>query len=164
MEEDKLQAVTKEEKLQVGFSYLIGWIPALIFWNQNKGKSEYVRFHTMQAILFSGAIAVFGILTMVVTMILTTLLALIIPLGFFLITPQAQFDPNALVAVVIVLLILGSFFSPFILLAPVQILQLINIGAIIEGFSGRDWRYPLLAKWAEKINQRDLENSRRNVQ
>ena len=164
MEEDKLQAVTKDEKLQVGFSYLIGWIPALVFWIQNKGKSAYVRFHTMQAILFSGVIAVFVILAMVVTMTLTTLFAIMIPLGILLVTPQAQFDPHSLAAILTTLFVLGAFFSPFILLAPVQILQLINLGAVIEGFSGRDWRYPLLAKWAEKINQRDLMTSRRNVQ
>jgi uncharacterized Tic20 family protein len=57
---------------------------------------------------------------------------------------------------------IGCIFIPLIFYFAILLIQGINIIATIQGFSGKDWRYPLLAKWAEKINQRDMETSLRN--
>jgi uncharacterized membrane protein len=161
MEEDKLQAVTKDEKLQVGFSYLFGWIPALYFWIQSKNKSAYVRFHTMQAILYNIVLACFSVLGGVL-MVVFSVLSFII---FITLTDLSHLRvgfPDSPQALLLLISNLGSVFVYLATYIPLLLIQAVNIIAVIQGFSGRDWRYPLLAKWAEKINQRDMETSLRN--
>ena len=161
MEENKLQAVTKDEKLQVGFSYLFGWIPALIFWIQSKNKSAYVRFHTMQAILYNIVLSCFSVLGAVL-MIAFSVFSVIIFTTATELLPLLDGLPDSIPSLLVLLSTFGNLFIPFVFYIPLVLIQAVNIIAVIQGFSGRDWRYPLLAKWAEKINQRDLENSRRN--
>jgi uncharacterized membrane protein len=161
MGEDRLETISRDERLQVGFSYLFGWIPALVFWIQSKGKSEYVRFHTMQVILFSVVWFVMNVLTTVL-MIVVSVLSFIFYYSLVEILPTLDSFAAGIDIILALLVIFGSVFIPFISYGPTFILGLLNIAATIQGFSGKDWRYPLLAKWAEKINQRDMETSLRN--
>ena len=161
MTEEKLQAVTSDEKTIVGVSYLFGWIAALLFWMQSKGKSEYVRFHTMQATLFSVALVVVYVFTIVLTMGITVFLSIILVTSI-VVLPELEGIQVGVGSIPFLLFTFGSILIPFFLFIPMWILQIINLGAVIQGFSGKDWRYPLLAKWAEKINQRDLGASQRN--
>jgi uncharacterized membrane protein len=161
MGEDRLETVSRDERLQVGFSYLFGWIPALVFWIQSKGKSEYVRFHTMQAILYNIVLACISTLVMGLMVV-----SFVFSVIFF--TTSADLSslhigvPNSIQSLPMLIFFIGCIFIPLIFYFAILLIQGINIIATIQGFSGKDWRYPLLAKWAEKINQRDMETSLRN--
>ena len=163
MSEEQLQTVTSDERLKVGLSYLFGWIPALLFWIQSRNDSAYIRFHTMQAILYSVTVVCLSVVSYVLMIAISTIFTILISIaiGIF---PLIEGDPGFVVSLMLILPILGSVILPFLIFVPLWVVEIVNLIAVIQGFSGKDWRYPLLAKWAEKINQRDLETSRRIVQ
>ncbi len=161
MTETEVGTRTSDEKLKAGFSYLLGWIPALIFWLQDRKNSEYVRFHSMQAILYSVILVVVGFLTyLIMVVVWTVVIILMIIVTVLIITTST--DSALFPAGIALFIYLLAGVSIIVAFLPIILLQIINIGAMIAGFTGRNWRYPLLAEWADKINQRDLERSRRN--
>ncbi len=163
MSEEKLQTVTSDERLKVGLSYLFGWIPALVFWIQSRNDSAYIRFHAMQAILYSVAVACLSVVSYVLMIAISTISTVFLSIGIGIL-PLLESDSGFIVFLLLILPILGSVVLPFLIFVPLWVVGIINLIAVIQGFSGKDWGYPLLAKWAEKINQRDLETSRRIVQ
>lgn len=167
MTEMAKQVPKQDEKLMAGFSYLFGWIPALIFWAYKKNESEYLRFHAMQAVLFSLMLVVLTIfilffqvviLPILMTASLFGVLALIVDGNTF------QQDPIIFINIMTGGIVLLTIFSILLVNLPVLILEGINLGAAVAGFLGRNWRYPILANWTDKINAKDqAHQAQRNV-
>jgi uncharacterized membrane protein len=159
MAEKDFPEPTSEERIIVGFSYLLGWIPALIFWTSKKTESQYIRFHTMQAILFSVMMILIAVISIIFMFVIMPISMTGIMFGMLAITADLStsgaLDPDLLMVITPALILLVVFLSIFLFEMPLIILQLVNLAAAVFGFTGRKWRYPLLAKWAEQINAKD---------
>ena len=147
--------VSAEEKRLSGFAYLLGVIPAVIIWLIKKDDSLFVNFHALQAALYSGLAnillfilaavqAAWMIIIMSSALIGTNLVADAIKPG----TPRIYLA----ISLIMILLILISAMA-FVIIA--MTLHLVNIILAVHAFSGRDWRYPILANWVEGILQKD---------
>lgn len=63
-----------DEKLAALLSYLVGWISGLLFYFA--GKSRYVKFHAMQAIIIFGTVTLFQLAIQLIRKGLTAFLPL----------------------------------------------------------------------------------------
>ncbi|MDY6847247.1 MAG: DUF4870 domain-containing protein [Chloroflexota bacterium] len=149
------QIVTSDEKVYAGFAYLLGFIPAIIIWLLKKGDSPYIKFHAMQAALYSGIVSIAAglILTVQIVMISVT------TIGAFVVTnviadmlePEFPLIYMLITIVMTVIIMLGVSIMALIVLP----LLLVNLIAAVYAFTGKEWRYPFLGDWVERILQKD---------
>ncbi|MFQ3565612.1 MAG: DUF4870 domain-containing protein [Aggregatilineales bacterium] len=115
------------------------FLPLVIYFMFRK-RSDYVAFHALQAfvIQLAGTVGAFALLTVgglvwVLGMVIA-LLAMVILIGFILVPVWG---------------IVGIVLAIFVLLLPVAMVLFGTIAAI-ETMSGRDYRYPLIARWVDR--------------
>jgi uncharacterized Tic20 family protein len=129
---------TSEERILAIISHLAalaigaGLVIPAILWSENRRKSDYIRFHTLQALGYQSLGYTIWLLAVMLLMVLFYLsmffLALIVP-------NAAQ---NHTITIILTIVLLIFLFGPIIpyLLLPV-------IAAVFCGL-GKDFRYPLL--------------------
>ena len=110
-----------DANIAAGLSYIVGWITGLIFFLMEK-QNRFVRFHSMQSILFSAALTAFYVLLNIVSFALA--IASIPFLG---------------------LLLSGAGFLVAIGAIIVWIFLLIN------AFQGKHFKLPVLGDYAERF-------------
>ncbi len=151
MVEEMSAVPTSEERLMAGFSHLLGIVPALIFWVIKKDESEYVRHQSLQAIFYQIFIFLVSILLVFVVIAFMALFMLII-FGLMAAVVASE-NPESLAASFSIIGLLmslapGLFGVYVIVLVP---LGIVNLIAAIFTFMGRPWRYPLIAKWVDRM-------------
>ena len=149
------QVVTSGEKVYAGFAYLLGFIPAIIIWLLKKEDSPYVKFHAMQAAFYSGIMSFAAVLLLAVqiAMILVTTIGAFIGTNVIADT----FEPESpliylLITIVMMMIIMVGFSIMALIVLP---FLLVNLIATVYAFTGKEWRYPLLGDWVERILQKD---------
>jgi uncharacterized membrane protein len=143
--------VTKE-KVLAGLAYVFGRLPALVIWLVKKDESRAVGFHAMQAVLYSTFADLLVLVLMAVQLVflpflmgLTWLLTNLVADGF---APKSP-----VIFLVLSLLMMLVFMAGIALVSAAAFsLNMFNIVGAICICLGKDWRYPVLARWAEKIN------------
>ncbi len=115
------------------------FLPLVIYFMFRK-RSDYIAFHALQAfvIQLAGTVGAFALLTVgglvwVLGMVIA-LLAMAILIGFILVPVWG---------------IVGIVLALVVLLLPVAMVFFGTIAAI-ETMSGRDYRYPLVARWVDR--------------
>lgn len=150
-------AVPADERLLAGLAYLLGLVPALIIWVIKKEDSPSLRFHALQAALYDGFVAVTASLLLMLFYLTLPVLMVGAWLGTNILADVLA--PETPLVYLILTLLLLTFTLGGIGLAAVLImgLSLIDLVAAIYLFTGRSWRYPILANWAEKLILRHPE-------
>ncbi len=149
-----------KEKVLAGLAYVFGKLPALTIWLVKKDESRVVGFHAMQAFLYS----VFAdLLVLVLLTVQLFFLPFLAGLTWLLTNLVADgFAPESPVIFLILSMLMVLVFMAGIALVGVVAfgVNIFNIVGAIIVFSGKDWRYPVLAAWAEKsitVRHRDHE-------
>jgi uncharacterized Tic20 family protein len=153
--ENTSQERSSDEKLLAGLAYLLGFFPAVIIWLLKKDESPYIRFHALQAAIFTGFI---GCLTAV---LLAAQIALMMVMctGVFIGTnviadtlePESPTIYFFLTIFMIMIIMVGLSIIAFIVIS----LHLVNFIAAVYAFNGKTWRYPLLGNWVERVLQKN---------
>jgi uncharacterized Tic20 family protein len=138
-------APTADEKMMAALvhasvllSFLGGIVPALI-WSFQRRKSEYVRFHALQAMGYQTLffwfwfLAVFGIMFLA--------LCLMVPVTVFMMDRSSNPEMVPFLIQPVIFVGVFSVFGLYFLIG--------FIGAIFC-FLGREFRYPLLGRWLER--------------
>lgn len=146
-------APTTDEKMMAALvhasvllSFFGGIIPAIL-WSSERRKSDYVRFHTLQAMGYQTLfywfwfIAIFGIVLFSI--------CLMVPITIFIAdrSSDSEFVPFLIQPVIFVGVF--SIFGLYFLFG--------FIGAVFC-FLGRDFRYPLLGTWLERYLVKDSDS------
>lgn len=143
---------TSDEKMMAALAHgsvllsFLGPIVPVIFWSSQRRKSEYVRFHALQALGYQvisfwfWMFAIFGIV--VLSMII------VIPLSVLI--ERHSSDTSFFPFIIQPFIFIGIFgvFGLYFLLG--------FIGAVFS-FLGRDFRYPLLGNWLERYLKHDAD-------
>ena len=160
--EKQNEALKPDEKALAGFAYLLGLIPAIIILFLKKDDSPYVRFHALQAVLFSGIVSFLGTFLLAVPIILSILTAASAFVGTNVIADAIR--PETPVIYLAVSIITGMInllgFSLMALIICGRLL--VNLIAAASAFAGKDWRYPLIGNWTEKLLTKKWGASPRN--
>jgi uncharacterized membrane protein len=162
MMEKNNSAIGQEEKVHAGLAYLLGLIPAIVIYLLKKDDSPYVKYHALQAALYSGIVSLLGGLLLAAQ----TALALTAGVGAFIgtnmiadtIQPETPGIYFALSSLMVLIIVLGLSFTALLLF----FLVLFRLIAAVFTFAGRDWHFPLLGNWVEKRLEKRLSNSQRN--
>lgn len=146
-------APTTDEKMMAALvhasvllSFLGGTVPAIL-WSSQRRKSNYVRFHALQAMGYQTLffwfwfIAIFGIVFLS--------FCLMIPITILLADRSSDSEFIPFLVQPAIFLGVFSIFGLYFLLG--------FIGAVFC-FLGRDFRYPLLGTWLEKYLVKDSES------
>lgn len=150
-----IQAVPADERNLAGLAYLLGLIPALIIWMVKREDSPSTSFHAIQAALYDGFVGITAILLLMMSFITLSILMIGIWLGTNILADVLA--PETPLVYLLLTIFLMLLTSSGIGLAAVLLLclNLIDLVAALDLFSGRNWRTPIIASWAEKLNQRD---------
>ncbi len=150
-------SVPEDERLFAGLTYLLGLVPALIIWVIKKEDSPSVRYHALQVALYDGFVAVTAIWLLMLFYLTLPVLMVGAWLGTNILADV--FAPETPLVYLILTILLLTITSGGIGLTAVLILGLglIDLVAAIYLFTGRSWRYPILANWAEKLIRRHPE-------
>jgi uncharacterized Tic20 family protein len=139
-------SLTSDEKLMGAVAHIFGPVAALIVWATQKDGSRFVKFQSLQALIFD----LFIILT---TMVLFFCFFGVIFLGMFASIFAAVENASSSND-------FGMFFAfPFIfpfamMLCTTPVSMIILAFRLVAGVSilnGRDYRYPLAGKWLENF-------------
>lgn len=160
--EKRISPPGSDEKAYAGLAYLLGLIPALLILLFKKDDSPYIKFHAIQAALYS------AIMYLLAGLLLAAQTALVLTAGAgaFVLTnviadtirPETPGIYFALSSLMVLIIVLGLILLALILLG----LYLYRLIAAVYTFAGKDWRYPLLGNWVEKIIEKRLGASQRN--
>jgi uncharacterized membrane protein len=149
------QAIPAGERTLTGLAYLLGLIPALVIWVLKKDESPSLRFHAMQAALYDGLVGITAMLLPVFSFLTLSILMIGMWLGTNILADVLEPETPLVYLLLTVLLMLvtssGIGFAAVLLLG----LSLIDLVAALYLFSGQDWRYPMIASWAQKLIQRN---------
>jgi len=160
--EKRPEALRPDEKAFAGFAYLLGLIPAIIILFLKKDDSPYVRFHALQAALYAGIVSILGAFLLAVQTALLFLTGVSAFIGTNLIADTIR--PGTpriyLVVTIIMAVINGVGFSIIALI--VCGLLLVNLIAAASAFAGKDWRYPVIGNWTERLLPKKWGASPRN--
>ena len=146
---NEIPTYTSEERLLAAVCHLFGWLVALIIFLIEKGKSQFVRFQAIQSILFSVCL----IVTMFILMGCTfTLIFGGAAVSMLAAAGAASTDPNSgAVAAFAILPMMGVGILLPCFGVLVFAIFAINVIVAILCLTGRNFRYPVLGNWAEKI-------------
>jgi len=140
---------TSDERLFAGIAHLLGLVVALIVWALQKDKSRFVRFQALQAVAFDLLVLIVMFTLMFCTfgtMFAGTLYIVAMESG------QSASSDGALPVLI------GSM-TPFLMFACLMpiglVLVLTRFAAAISVFSGRNFRYPILASRVEAFLARN---------
>jgi uncharacterized Tic20 family protein len=150
---DQAVIPTSDESLMAAISHFFGFIVALIVWATQKDKSHFVRFQSIQAMVFDLSVNVIMILVVGLMMILVFgLLALgVADLAIL----GSQSNPTAEPVRTIVALLAGvPLLIPCILIPVVAVIFVFRLIATIQTFQGKDYHYPWLGKQVERMLSR----------
>ncbi len=153
--EKSSQERSSDEKLLAGFAYLLGFIPAVIIWLLKKDESPYVKFHALQAAIYS------GIISFVTALLLASQIALMIVMGagaFIgtnVIADTLEPDSPTIYFFLTIFMIMIILVGLSIIALIVISLHLVNFIPAVYAFTGKAWRYPLLGNWVERVLQKD---------
>lgn len=149
-----LHEIPSNEKLLAGLAYLLGLIPAVIVWAVSDDESGRVRFHAVQAAIYDGIVSLVALLVFMVSVGVIALLIFGVWVQMNLIADLMAPETPLIyltLSIVMVLIINGwGILSAALILC----LNLVNFVAAIYVFTGKDWRYPVIAKWAEHLIRR----------
>ncbi len=147
-----IQTVPADERTLAGLAYLLGLVPALIIWIFKMDDSPRVRFHAIQAGLFDGFVWLTATLLVMLSFLTLFILMIAIWLGTNIVADLLAPETPLVYVVLTVLLMLLT--SSGIGLAAVLLLclNLVDLVAALFLFSGHNWRYPVIASWAEKLS------------
>lgn len=141
--DEKTKPLSSDDKVMAVISHLLGLFVAVIVWVVNKDKSDYVKYHAVQAIGFG-----------LVMMILSTLFsfaAMLVVFSFVfgeMLTVGMESDPGMMP-----FLMFPAVFplGIFVIVLP---LTLVNWGfriyAIVRVLQERDFQYPLIGGWVRR--------------
>lgn len=153
-----IQAVPADERYLAGLAYLLGLIPALIIWMVKREESPSLSFHAIQAALYDGFVGFTAILLLLLISFMTLPVLMIgVWLGTNILADVLA--PETPLVYLILTIFSMLLTSSGIGLAAVTLLclNLIDLVAALYLFSGQNWRYPMIARWAEKLIQRKLD-------
>jgi len=146
------QDISSEEKIMAGLAYFFGLIPALIIWAIKKGESGYVRFHAIQAALYDGFMSLVSISFLGIQFLGMMFWMIVAFVGTNLIADLVEPEtPIIFLFITLFIMLIGMGWTGLMSLVLVS-LSLIDLVAAFQVFTGKDWRYPVFASWAEKIN------------
>ncbi|MDF1520855.1 MAG: DUF4870 domain-containing protein [Brevefilum sp.] len=153
--ENTNQERSSDEKLLAGFAYLLGFIPAVIIWLLKKDESPYIKFHALQAAIYTGIISFVTALLLKAQIVLMIITGTGTFIGTNVIAdtlePESPSIYFFLSIFMIMIILVGLCIIAFIVIS----LHLVNFVAAVFAFTGRGWRYPLLGNWVERILQKD---------
>jgi uncharacterized membrane protein len=140
---------SSDERTLAGLSHFFGWIVALIVLAVGQSKSRFVRFQAVQALLFS---LTSMLVYLVAAVCLSTLLVVGIATGVVsaALAQETGSDPG--IGIYLAMLLPMSFWmvSPiFMLIALCEFI--IRLFAAVSVLSGKEFRYPVLGGWAERL-------------
>lgn len=146
-------APTSDERLMAAIAHFFGFFVALIIWATQKDKSRYVRFQSLQALVFD--IVVPGIVTIVVGCVVALSLGLVALGTGGIAIFGSQNNPNAgPIGTFIFLMTASPFAIPCIVIPLVMLIFVVRLIASIETFQGKDFHYPLIGNFVERsLNQ-----------
>lgn len=141
---------TSDESLMAAIAHFFGFLIALIVWVTQKDKSRFVRFQSIQALAFDLAVSVImlivvGIIMIVVFGVLALGVGDLVILG-------SQGNPTAEpVRIVVALLTAVPFLIPCTIIPVVGVIFVARLVATIQTFQGKNFHYPWLGRWIEKM-------------
>jgi uncharacterized membrane protein len=153
--EKSSQERSSDEKVFAGFAYLLGFVPAAIIWLLKKDESPYVKFHALQAAIYTGIISFVTVLLLaaqIVMMIVTGAGAFI---GTNVIADTFEPESPTIYFFISIFMIMIILVGLSIIVLLVISLHLVNFIASVYAFAGKAWRYPLLGNWVERILLKD---------
>ena len=146
------QDISSDEKTMAGFAYFFGLIPALIIYGIKRGKSRYVSFHAVQAAIYDGFMGLVAALFLGMQFLAMGFWMIIAFVGTNIIADTIEPEtPFIFLMITLFLMLIGMGWTSLMSLVLVS-LSLIDLMAAFYTFTGKDWRYPVFASWAEKIN------------
>ena len=135
-----------------GFAYFFGLIPALIIWAIKRRESGYVRFHALQAALFDGLLGLVAMLFIGIQFLGMMFWMMVAFLGTNFIADWVEPEtPIIFLIITLVLVLIGMGWTSLMSLVLLS-LSLIDLVAAFNVLTGKEWRYPVFATWAEKLN------------
>ncbi|MFW5714385.1 MAG: hypothetical protein ACOCYU_06925 [Brevefilum sp.] len=157
MKQKPIQAVPEEERTLAGLAYLLGLVPALIILMLKKSDSLSLQYHAIQAALYDGFVRLTAIMLLMVSLNTLPVLMVAAWLGTNILADFLA--PEGPLVYMILTIMLMLFASCVIGVAAVLILclNLIDLVAAACLFAGRNWHYPIIGKWAERLIQRNPE-------
>jgi uncharacterized membrane protein len=160
--EKRPEALKPDEKVFAGFAYLLGLIPAMVIFLIKKDESPYIRFHAMQAALYAGIVRFLGALFLAAQMALLFLTGVSAFIGTNLIADRISPDTPRIYLVVSIIMVVINLLGLSLMALIICGLLLVNIIAAIFIFAGKNWRYPVIGNWAERLLTKRWGASPRN--
>jgi uncharacterized Tic20 family protein len=129
-------------------SHFFGWIFATIAYLTHRDKSKFVRFQSLQALVFEGVVLVFTILMTIIVMVLFFILFALV----MFMTMNMSMDPNdtAGITLFIISMTLLPMAPMLLMMPPVIFIMVLRIVAGIRSWQGHDFRYPLIGRWVSQ--------------
>ncbi len=149
--EKRPEALSPDEKVFAGFAYLLGLIPAIIIFLNKKDDSPYVRFHALQAALYAGIVRVLGAFFLAAETALLFLSGVIAFIGTNLIADRIRPESPRIYLVVSIIMVVINLLGLSLMALIICGLMLVNIIAAIFIFAGKNWLYPVIGNWAERL-------------
>ena len=149
--EKRPEALSPDEKVFAGFAYLLGLIPAIIIFLIKKDDSPYVRFHALQAGLYAGIVRVLGAFFLTAQTVLFFLSGVIAFIGTNLIADRIRPESPRIYLVVSIIMVVINLLGLSLMALIICGLLLVNIIAAIFIFAGKNWHYPVIGNWAERL-------------
>ncbi|HSB67336.1 MAG TPA: DUF4870 domain-containing protein [Anaerolineales bacterium] len=139
---------SSDDNLLAAIAHFFGFLVALIVWVTQKDKSRFVRFQSIQAMVFDISVSIIMLLVVGFVMILV-FGSLALGIGDLVIL-GSQGNPTAEpVRTVVALLTAVPFLIPCILIPVVGVIFVIRLVATIQTFQGKNFHYPWLGRWVE---------------
>jgi len=149
---EKGTEIVSEERLFAAASHgaaiLFGWgiVIPLVIWISQRERSNFVKFHALQAMAFQltqtlfSIVMAFGLMFVYIVVLMAT--------GFFTIESGSDNMPGLFAGQMLL------FAGMFCMMAVYPVVGVIGAALTI---AGRDFRYPILGNWLDKYLSRDSE-------
>ncbi|KUK46234.1 MAG: hypothetical protein XD73_0889 [Anaerolinea thermophila] len=144
-----------DEKLLAGFAYLLGFVPAAIIWLLKRDQSSFIRFHALQAAIFTGIVSLFTALLLTAQIALMIVMGTGVFIGTNVIADTLEPESPTIYFTISIVMIIVILVGLSIIVLLVISLHLVNFIASVYAFAGKAWRYPLLGNWVERILLKD---------
>jgi uncharacterized Tic20 family protein len=141
--------VTPNEGLLAALAHFFGVLAAFVVWVTQRNKSRFVRFQSMQAMVFDLLVYIFTFLVVsIITMIIIGLLVLgIVDMVIF----GSQVNPNAeIIRIMIAWMTATPFFLAGVLVLIFIILFVARLIASVQTLQGKSFYYPWLGAMVER--------------
>jgi uncharacterized Tic20 family protein len=146
-------APTSDERILAAISHFFGFLVALIVWATQKDKSRFVRFQSIQSMVFDLLITIIIFVTIGCLMVMIFGGVALGIGGTALIASQN--NPTAEpTGIFIALMTAVPFLIPCIVIPLMGIIFVARLIATIQTFQGKDFHYP----WLGSLVERSLAN------